>query len=130
MSFFKSVYEAVKLIPKGRVATYGDIARYVGSPRAARVVGYALHVNPEPNAIPCHRVVNREGRLAPSFAFGGMEVQKALLEAENVEVRMMDTWTWQSMASSLPDLPKSVFLCYNSFYIYCYQFGVLPDGRK
>ncbi|HHT92477.1 MAG TPA: MGMT family protein [Clostridia bacterium] len=86
MSFFKSVYEAVKLIPKGRVATYGDIARYVGSPRAARVVGYALHVNPEPNAIPCHRVVNREGRLAPSFAFGGMEVQKALLEAENVEV--------------------------------------------
>ncbi len=86
MSFFNKVYEAVKLIPKGRVATYGDIARYVGSPRAARVVGYALHVNPEPNVIPCHRVVNREGRLAPSFAFGGMEVQKALLEAENVEV--------------------------------------------
>ncbi|NLN03718.1 MAG: MGMT family protein [Clostridiaceae bacterium] len=86
MSFFNKVYEAVKLIPIGRVATYGDIARYVGSPRAARVVGYALHVNPEPNVIPCHRVVNREGRLAPSFAFGGMEVQKALLEAENVEV--------------------------------------------
>lgn len=86
MSFFSKVYEAVKLIPKGRVATYGDIARHVGSPRAARVVGYALHVNPEPNVIPCHRVVNREGRLAPSFAFGGMDVQKALLEAENVEV--------------------------------------------
>ena len=86
MSIFNKVYEAVKLIPKGRVATYGDIARYVGSPRAARVVGYALHVNPEPNVIPCHRVVNREGRLAPSFAFGGMEVQKALLEAENEEV--------------------------------------------
>ena len=58
----------------------------IGSPRASRVVGYALHVNPEPGVIPCHRVVNRFGELAPAFAFGGREVQRAMLESEGVEV--------------------------------------------
>lgn len=84
MNFFERVYEAVKKIPEGRVATYGQIACMAGSPRAARQVGYALHVNPQPFVIPCHRVVNRFGRLAPAFAFGGEEVQAALLEAEGV----------------------------------------------
>lgn len=86
MNFFERVYEAVKQIPQGKVATYGQIALAAGSPRAARQVGYALHVNPEPYVIPCHRVVNRYGRLAPAFAFGGMEVQTELLRAEGVEV--------------------------------------------
>ena len=87
MNFFEKVYEAVKQIPKGKVATYGQIAWAVGSPRAARQVGYALHVNPQPGIIPCHRVVNRFGGLAPAFAFGGVDVQAELLRAEGVEVK-------------------------------------------
>lgn len=86
MSFYQKVYEVVRKIPKGKVTTYGHIARMLGSPRASRAVGYALHFNPEPVLTPCHRVVNREGRLAPAFAFGGPEVQKQLLEQEGVKV--------------------------------------------
>ena len=85
MNFFDRVYEAVRRIPCGKVATYGQIARLCGAPRSSRAVGYALHVNPMPGVIPCHRVVNREGRLAPAFAFGGPAVQRDLLAAENVE---------------------------------------------
>lgn len=84
VNFFKKVYEQVKRIPKGKVATYGQIAILAGSPRAARVVGFALHVNPEPGIIPCHRVVNKEGRVAPGFAFGGPNVQEDMLRAEGV----------------------------------------------
>ena len=86
MSFYDKVYAIVKNIPKGKVATYGQIAHLCQSPRAARAVGYALHCNPSPVVIPCHRVVNRQGRLAPTFAFGGEGAQRELLEAENVEV--------------------------------------------
>ena len=86
MSFFENVYEAVQLIPRGKVATYGQIARMIGAPRSSRAVGYALHANPRPGVIPCHRVVNREGRLAPAFAFGGPEIQAQLLESEGVSV--------------------------------------------
>lgn len=86
MNFFEKVYEAVKKIPKGKVATYGQIAHAVGAPRAARQVGWALHVNPKLGIIPCHRVVNRMGRLAPAFAFGGEKTQASLLRAEGVEV--------------------------------------------
>ena len=85
-NFFEKVYEVVKKIPEGKVATYGQIAYAVGSPRSARQVGFALHVNPEPGIIPCPRVVNRFGGLAPAFAFGGVEVQAQLLRAEGVEV--------------------------------------------
>lgn len=84
MTVFERIYEEVKKIPKGSVATYGLIAAKCGNPRWARVVGYALHVNPDQNSIPCHRVVNREGRLSPAFAFGGENVQKSLLESEGV----------------------------------------------
>lgn len=84
--FFKRVYECVGQIPAGRVATYGQIARAIGAPRCARQVGFALHANPSPGVIPCHRVVNRYGALAPAFAFGGMDVQKSLLCAEGVAV--------------------------------------------
>ncbi len=85
-NFFEKVYIAVAQIPKGKVATYGQIAFAIGSPRAARQVGYALHVNPEPFVIPCHRVVNRFGGLAPAFAFGGREAQAELLRGEGVEI--------------------------------------------
>lgn len=84
MSFFDDVYKAVGQIPVGKVATYGQIAALAGRPRAARVVGYALHKNPMPGVIPCHRVVNAQGRLAKSFAFGGDNVQYELLLNEGV----------------------------------------------
>ena len=86
MSFYDLVYEKVREIPKGRVSTYGTIAAALGPPRASRAVGYALHSNPSPGVIPCHRVVNREGRLAPAFAFGGPDIQRMLLEEEGIEV--------------------------------------------
>ena len=86
MNFFDKVYKAVEQIPKGKVATYGQIACAVGSPRSARQVGYALHVNPQPGIIPCHRIVNRQGELAAAFAFGGKEVQAMLLLQEGVMV--------------------------------------------
>ncbi len=85
-NFYEAVYEVVSRVPKGKVTTYGMIARAIGHPKASRQVGNALHRNPTPVVIPCHRVVNREGRLAPAFAFGGMEIQAALLRAEGVEV--------------------------------------------
>ena len=91
MSFYDIVYNEVKKIPKGKVATYGQIALLCGSPRASRAVGYALHFNPKPGIIPCHRVVNRFGKLAPRFAFGGIESQKELLLAEGVYVDENDT---------------------------------------
>ena len=87
MKFSEKVYEYLQKVPRGKVVTYGLIARAIGSPRASRQVGNALHHNPRPVEIPCHRVVNREGRLAPEFAFGGMEVQAQLLRAEGVEVK-------------------------------------------
>lgn len=66
------------------MCTYGQVARLAGNPRWARVVGYALHSNPAFGTIPCHRVVNKDGRTASGFAFGGSEVQRAMLEAEGV----------------------------------------------
>jgi len=85
MGFFDDVYEAVKDIPLGKVATYGQIAAIVGQPRKARIVGWALHSNPYQGVVPCHRVVNRFGELSGSFAFGGLEVQKELLENEGIQ---------------------------------------------
>ena len=84
MSTFEKIYNVVRQIPKGKVATYGQVAMLAGNPRWARVVGYALHNNPDPKTIPCHRVVNREGRVAPGFAFGGSGIQRELLEKEGV----------------------------------------------
>lgn len=83
---YEKIYDVVKQIPRGNVATYGQVAALAGNRRWARVVGYALHVNPDPEHIPCHRVVNREGRLSDAFAFGGVNRQQQLLEAEGVSV--------------------------------------------
>lgn len=87
MTAFEKIYEVVCRIPEGKVATYGQVARLAGSVRWARAVGYALHRNPAFGVIPCHRVVNRLGRPAPGFAFGGPEIQKAMLEHEGVVFR-------------------------------------------
>ncbi|MDY3126155.1 MGMT family protein [Bifidobacterium mongoliense] len=83
-SFSSKVYEVVRRIPAGSVATYGQVAALAGNPHNARIVGYALHENPEPGVIPCHRVVFRDGSMAPGFAFGGPERQRELLEGEGV----------------------------------------------
>lgn len=83
---YQKIYEVVKQIPRGNVATYGQIAALAGNRRWARVVGYALHVNPDPEQIPCYRVVNREGRLSEAFVFGGINQQKILLEADGIVV--------------------------------------------
>ena len=82
----KRIYEAVKKIPRGKVATYGQVATMAGNPRMSRAVGNALHKNPDPNGIPCYRVVNAKGKLAGAFAFGGADVQANLLRADGIEV--------------------------------------------
>lgn len=82
--FFERVYDVVQQIPEGMVATYGQVAKLVGEPRKARYVGYALHGNPKPGVIPCHRVVFADGRICDGFAFGGKEAQRAMLEGEDV----------------------------------------------
>ena len=93
-NFFFRVYQVVKKIPKGKVATYGQIAKIiqnsdiefgVRSRINSQIVGWALHDNKDPT-IPCHRVVNREGKLAKNFSFGGWEEQKRRLEEEGVKV--------------------------------------------
>ncbi len=83
---FAKIYNVVRQIPKGKVATYGQVAAMAGNPRWSRVVGYALHSNPDPEGIPCFRVVNREGRCSGSFAFGGRGVQERLLDAEGIKL--------------------------------------------
>lgn len=85
MNTFEHIYMAVSTIPRGKVASYGQIARLVGNPRLSRVVGYALHVNPDPDRIPCYRVVNRFGEVSEAFAFGGENVQRKLLMQDGVE---------------------------------------------
>ena len=84
--FAYDVYEAVKRVPRGKVATYAQIALMSGHVGAARAVGNALHLNPYFGIVPCHRVVNAQGRLAPDFAFGGIDEQKRMLAGEGVKV--------------------------------------------
>lgn len=82
---FEKIYEVVKQIPYGKVATYGQIAFLAGNHHWARVVGYALHKNPNPDEIPCYRVVTKDGSVSKAFAFGGENRQYELLEAEGVK---------------------------------------------
>lgn len=81
---YEKIYQSVMMIPRGRVATYGDIAWLSGNANMARLVGNALHANPYPGEVPCHRVVNSQGRLADAFAFGGSNKQRELLLDEGV----------------------------------------------
>ena len=83
-NFFENAYDFVCKVPKGKVVTYGEIARAIGNKRMSRQVGWALHKNPQAYIIPCHRVVFADGRLSPAFAFGGENEQRRLLEEEGV----------------------------------------------
>ncbi len=83
--FFKRVYEVVKLIPAGRVTSYGAIARYLGTTRSARMVGWAMNQSfAQPEMIPAHRVVNRNGLLTGKHFFGGENIMQELLENEGI----------------------------------------------
>lgn len=83
----EKVYALVCAVPKGKVTTYGQIAEALGNKNLARAVGNALHQNPDPASIPCHRVVSSKGRLATHYAFGGAEAQRSRLEAEGITFR-------------------------------------------
>lgn len=97
---FSKIYEVVKQIPRGNVASYGQVAAIAGNRRWARVVGYALHVNPDADNIPCYRVVTKDGRVSEAFAFGGANRQVELLEAEGVRFRnghvIMEEYQWDT----------------------------------
>lgn len=82
----KRIYDAVRMIPKGKVATYGQVALLAGDKKMARAVGNALHKNPDPDGIPCYRVVNAKGELSGEFAFGGAGAQEKLLRQDGIEV--------------------------------------------
>ncbi len=96
--FFNRVYDMVRQVPCGMVATYGQIARLVGEPRRARYVGYALHVNPEPGIIPCHRIVFADGRLTEGFAFGGPEAHAHCSRTKALPSSPMDMSTCRPLA--------------------------------
>lgn len=95
------VYKFLQTIPKGKVATYGQIATALGNPKLARAVGNILHKNPDPGKYPCHRVVNSKGRLAEGFAFGGAAAQRKLLEGEGISFRLDGTVDLQIYAMSV-----------------------------
>lgn len=84
MNFFDQVYELVRQVPEGKVTTYGEVAKALGT-RDARRVGHALHANPSGDLTPCHRVVTKDGKLSESYAFGGSIEQYAKLKDEGVE---------------------------------------------
>lgn len=102
--FFERVYDVVRQVPKGTVVTYGQVARLVGEPRKARFVGFAMHGSPGmAGGVPCHRVVFKDGSLAPGFAFGGPGVQRQMLEDEGVAFLPngrvdMATCQWEPMS--------------------------------
>lgn len=112
-TFSDKVFAIVEQIPRGKVSTYGQIAKLIGSPRSARYVGFALRGNKSPGITPCHRVVFKDGRICEGFAFGGPEVQRNLLLEEGVTFLddthiNMEKHLWQPTFSELTqnaDLP-------------------------
>ncbi|MDT0556376.1 MGMT family protein [Patiriisocius hiemis] len=100
--FFKKVHEVAKLIPHGRVTSYGAIAKYLGAPGSARMVGWAMNASGKDPDVPAHRVVNRKGLLTGKHHFNGTNLMQQLLESEDVEVfenqiQNFDTLFWDPM---------------------------------
>lgn len=98
MTTFEKIYTVVCAIPKGKVMSYGTVAELAGNKRWSRVVGYALHANPKPGVIPCHRVVTKNGEVSKAFAFGGENAQIELLKNEGVGFRPDGTVDMESFA--------------------------------
>lgn len=86
-NFFERVYAVVRQIPEGRVTTYGAIAKAIGAPRSARMVGYAMNASHFDDSVPAHRVVNRLGMLSGKHHFDGTNLMQQLLESEGVTVK-------------------------------------------
>lgn len=82
----QTLYELLLTIPSGKVVTYGTLAEMLGNRRMARVVGNALHSNPDGEKYPCYKVVNSKGELSHAYAFGGIDEQKRRLEADGIVV--------------------------------------------
>ena len=102
--FFAAVYAVVRRIPRGRVATYGQIARMLGAPRAARIVGWAMHGTPRGSRVPWHRVVQQGGSLSPTVSPHAPGRQRRLLEREGVVFLLngkidMDSHQWTPTAA-------------------------------
>ena len=100
--FFDRVYRVVRLIPEGRVSTYGHIARFLGTGRSARVVGYAMNASHNDPTVPAHRVVNRKGLLTGKHFFGGSTVMEDLLASEGItviddEIQNFEELVWDPM---------------------------------
>lgn len=85
----QAVYDLLAALPRGRVITYGELARRLGNKKWARSVGNALHANPDGDKYPCYKVVNSKGMLSNAYAFGGAETQKRRLEKEGIPVADM-----------------------------------------
>ena len=83
----QELYDLLRTIPKGKVATYGWLAEQLGSRYLARSVGNALHANPDGDRYPCYKVVNAKGRLSHRYAFGGLQAQQCRLEADGIVVK-------------------------------------------
>ncbi len=82
----QAVYDYLTQIPKGKVVTYGTVARHLGNPKWARAVGNILHENPDGVRYPCYKVVSAAGRLSGNYAFGGQEQQKNRLQQDGIAV--------------------------------------------
>jgi methylated-DNA-protein-cysteine methyltransferase-like protein len=111
--FCKRVYEIAAQIPRGKVMTYGQIALQIGNPKAGREVGRAMALTPSELQIPCHRVVNKSGAMAPDYVFGGADKQRAMLEREGVTFKAdgcinMAKHLWQSEPQQ-PSLQGELF---------------------
>ena len=84
--FFERVYQVARQIPCGKVTSYGAIAKYLGTPKSARMVGWALNASKNDDSVPAHRVVNKKGMLSGKFHFKGTNLMRQLLENENIEI--------------------------------------------
>ena len=107
MSFFAKVYEAVKKIPRGQVATYGQIAALVSSPRAAQIVGYALRSLPAHSKVPWHRVINGKGMISIENLAVSKREQASHLQKEGIAVELRDGNYWVDLEKYLWENPKS-----------------------
>ncbi|MGB0376135.1 MAG: MGMT family protein [Flavobacteriaceae bacterium] len=86
LNFFDCVYQVVRLVPEGRVTSYGAIARYLGAPQSSRMVGWAMNAAHQLSDVPAHRVVNRKGLLTGKHHFAGIHLMQQLLENEGVVI--------------------------------------------
>lgn len=125
--FRTAVFAAVALIPKGRVATYAQIAELAGNAHAARAVGGALHTNDDPRRVPCHRVVDAQGRPGSAYAFGGPAAQRQRLEAEGIVFRDDGTVDLQRYGIVIEQHPLQPFLPSAARLLF---LGSFPPPRK